>query len=227
MSSPTLSSPRLRMDPLPGGVSGDVSHVTCHDRHLCHFPQQQASGVFFSGGGSSGSGSRRDVTTMGSPSGLRVPSLWSHSSPSGQSSSVLGSGADARGSILASEALVSGLTGTVGGGSSSSAVVSGSAPSAPFSSLSSQPPRSSVDWLSHCERSARTLGFSASVAHQLARSRRSSTHRNYQSKWVTYRNLCHRHGRSVSSPTIPKIADFLLSLRRSLHLSYSSIASYR
>ena len=73
----------------------------------------------------------------------------------------------------------------------------------------------------------RTLGFSASVAHQLARSQRSSARHNYQSKWVTYCNWCHRHGRSVSSPTIPKIADFLLYLRRSLHLSYSSIASYR
>ena len=31
----------------------------------------------------------------------------------------------------------------------------------------------------------------------------------------------------MSSPTIPKVADFLLYLRRSLHLSYSSIASYR
>ena len=30
----------------------------------------------------------------------------------------------------------------------------------------------------------------------------------------------------VPSPTIPKIADFLLYLRSSLHLSYSSIASY-
>ena len=134
--------------------------------------------------------------------------------------------ADARGFILASETLVSGLIGNVGGGSSSSAVTSGSAPSAPFSSLPSQPPRSSVDWLSHCERSARTLGFSASVAHQLARSRRSSTRHNYQSKWVTYRNWCHCHGRSVSSPTIPKVADFILYLRRSLHMSYSSIASY-
>ena len=212
---------------MPGGMSGTVSNVACHDQPVCHLPQQQASSVFLSCGGSSDGGSRRDVTAMGSPSGIRVPSLWCHSSPSGQGSAVSRTGADTSGSVLASEALVSGLTGTVGGSSRSSSILSGSAPSAPFSSLPSQPPRSSVDWLSHCERSARTLGFSASVAHQLARSRRSSTRHNYQSKWVTYRNWCHRRGRSVSSPTIPKIADFLLYLRRSLHLSYSSIASYR
>ena len=54
------------------------------------------------------------------------------------------------------------------------------------------------------------------MARQLTGSRRSSTRRDW----------CHRHGRSVSRPTIPKIADFLLFLRRSLHLSYSFIASY-
>ena len=54
-----------------------------------------------------------------------------------------------------------------------------------------------------------------------------STRLNYQSKWSTYRAWCHSRGHSVSHPSVPKIADFLLYLRRSLHLSYSSIASYR
>ena len=42
-----------------------------------------------------------------------------------------------------------------------------------------------------------------------------------------YRSWCRRHGHSVSQPTVAKVADFLLYLRRSLSLSYSSIASYR
>ena len=50
---------------------------------------------------------------------------------------------------------------------------------------------------------------------------------NYQVKWTVYRSWCHRHGHSVSLPTVAKVADFLLFLRRSLSLSYSSIASYR
>ena len=137
------------------------------------------------------------------------------------------SGANLGGSVLASPSLVSGSLGTLGGDSGSSSVPSRSTPSTPLSLLPSQSSRSSVDWVSHCERSTRSLGFSAPVARQLARSRRSSTRRNYQSKWLTYRAWCHRHGRSVSSPTIPKIADFLLYLRRSLGLSSSSIASYR
>ena len=136
------------------------------------------------------------------------------------------SGAHLGGSVLASPSLVSESLGALGGDSGPSSTPSRSAPSAPLSLLPSQSSRSSVDWVSYCERSTRLLGFSAPVARQLARSRRSSTRRNYQSKWLTYRTLCHRHGRSVSSPTIPKIADFLLYLRRSLGLSYSSIASY-
>ena len=204
------------MDTLPGGVPRTVSQVACYDRPVCHLPQQQASGVLLSGGGSSSGGGGCDVTAVGSSSGGRVSSVWPHSAPSGQGPSVSGSGADSSGSVLASEALVSGPP---GGGTGSSSVPLRSASSATFSSLPSQ--------FSHCERSARPLGNSAPVAHQLARSRRSSARRNYQSKWLTYRAWCHRHGRSVSSPTIPKVADFLLYLRRFLHLSYSSMASYR
>ena len=50
---------------------------------------------------------------------------------------------------------------------------------------------------------------------------------NYQARWLAYRAWCRGQGHSISRPTISKIADFLLYLRRSLHLSYSSIASYR
>ena len=104
---------------------------------------------------------------------------------------------------------------------------SGPAPSAPLPPVSREPPRAGADWISRCQRSARHFGFSAGVARQLAFSGRPSTRLNYQSKWSTYRAWCHSHGHSVSCPTVPKIADFLLYLRRSLHLSYSTIASYR
>ena len=50
---------------------------------------------------------------------------------------------------------------------------------------------------------------------------------NYQAKWTIYREWCRRHGHSVSHPSISKVVDFLLYLRRSLSLSYSSITSYR
>ena len=74
---------------------------------------------------------------------------------------------------------------------------------------------------------ARAFGFTSAVARQLARCRRASTRVNYQAKWSVFRAWCRRHSHSVSRPSIPKIASFLLYLRRSLSLSYSSIASCR
>ena len=98
---------------------------------------------------------------------------------------------------------------------------------ASFPSLSSEPPRASHDWLLYYQRTARHLGFSSRMAHQLTYCRRSSTCLNYQARWLTYRAWCQSQGHSISRPSISKLADFLLYLCRSLHLSYSSIASYR
>ena len=98
--------------------------------------------------------------------------------------------------------------------------------SAPFPPVPPEPPRFGADWVSHCQRSTRHFGFSARVARQLAFSRRPSTRISYQYKWSTFHTWRHSRGHNVSRPSIPKIADFLLYLRRSLHLSYSSIAFY-
>ena len=65
------------------------------------------------------------------------------------------------------------------------------------------------------------------MARQIFLCRQRSTRLNYQAKWAVYRAWCHCHGHSVSRPSVSKFADFLLYLRRSLSLSYFSIASYR
>ena len=49
----------------------------------------------------------------------------------------------------------------------------------------------------------------------------------YQARWATYRTWCRTEGHSISRPTIPKIADFLLYLRRRKSLSVSAISGYR
>ena len=103
----------------------------------------------------------------------------------------------------------------------------GSTQTAPLPLLSPEPSRASADCISYLERSARSFSFSSAVARQLARCRRVSTRVNYQAKWAVYRAWCRRHGHSVSRPSVPKIASFLLYLRCSLSLSFSSIASYR
>ena len=102
----------------------------------------------------------------------------------------------------------------------------GSSQTAPFLPLPPEPPCASVDCVSYLQRSARHAGFSAAVARQLTICRRRSTRVNYQAKWAIYHAWCHCHGHSVSRPMVLKVADFLLYLRRSFSLSYSSIASY-
>ena len=128
---------------------------------------------------------------------------------------------------MATPALVPGPIGTLGRSAGPSSSAQESARSAALPPSSSEPSRAQPDWVSHCQLSARHFGFSAEMARQLALCRRSLTCLNYQSKWNTYRAWCHSHGHSISQPSVSKVADFLLYLRRSLHLSYSSIASYR
>ena len=198
-----------------------------HHRHVRDLPQPSPSGLFFPDGRSTVSGNGRHAPILGQSPSLCVPSIRLHSSGPRQSPTLAEPRDDAHSSFLAPEALVSRSLGAPSGSSCPSVYAEGSTQTAPLPSLSSEPPRATVDWFSYCERSARSLGFSSRVARQLAFCRRSSTLINYQAKWVTYRSWCRAHGHSISCPSVPKIADFLLYLRCSLHLSYSSIASYR
>ena len=121
---------------------------------------------------------------------------------------------------LALAPLFSRPSGASGGCPSVPSSAEGSAQTAPLPSLSPEPPRASSDCISYLERSAHAFGFSSAVARQLARCRRASTRVNYQAKWSVYRAWCRRHGHFVSRPSVPKIASFLLYLRRSLSISF-------
>ena len=69
--------------------------------------------------------------------------------------------------------------------------------------------------------------FSPRVAEQLSLARRKSTNVMYQHKWSVFREWCRKKGVSVSRPTLPKIADFLLDLKRKRKLAVNSIKGYR
>ena len=163
---------------------------------------------------------------MGRPPGICVPFLRLHPQCPRQGSPILEPRGHVGGSILACEAMVSKSLGAPSGCAGPSAHVEGSPQAITLLSFPSEPPRASHDWLSYCQRSARHLGFSLRVARQLTYWPQSSTRLNYQAQWVTYRAWCRSQGHSISRPSISKIADFLLYLRRYFHLSYSSIASY-
>ena len=159
--------------------------------------------------------------------GLRLPSFRSASACSREGQAIQEFGAYLGSSHLASTPLVSRPSGASVGCPSVPSTSEGSTQTAALPSFPPEPPRASSDCVSYIERSARALGFTSAVAHQLAHCRRSSTRVNYQAKWSVYRAWCSHHGHSVSRPTVQKIASFLLYLHRSLSLSYSSIASYR
>ena len=61
--------------------------------------------------------------------------------------------------------------------------------------------------------------MSRAVARQLAQ-------RLYQHLWICYREWCVTNVHTISS-SIPKVADFLLFLRKRKHLAVSSVKGFR
>ena len=222
-----FSDPGLRVDPLYERLPGAVSALAGHRRPLRHLAQPPAPGLLFSNGGSPSGGNRRDAPLLGSTPGLRVSTIRPHSEGPHQGSPVSRRRGDSGGSLLATEVVVPGPLGVPSGSAGPSAYAEGSSQTSALPSFPSEPPRTRSDWLSYCERSAHHFGFSLRVTHQHIFCRCPSTRMNHQAKWATYRSWCRSHGHSISRPSISKVADFLLYLLRSLHLSYSSVASYR
>ena len=205
----SFAGPRVGVDPVFSCLPEPPSPVAGDHRFVRDGVQPPSSG-----------GHGCDDAAVGWSSGLRLSSLRHSPACHREGPAVMGAGAHASGSLLASAPVVLGSSGASGGCSGVPSTSEGSTQTAPLPSLSPEPPRALPDCVSY-------IGFSSSVARQLARCRRSSTRVNYQAKWAVYWSWCSRHGHSVSRPTVPKVASFLLYLRRSLSLSYSSIASYR
>ena len=97
-----------------------------------------------------------------------MPFLHLASSPcTGQGSPLLQSGGDARSSLQASQSMVPGSSGVASGGSIPPSFTEGFTQTTPLPSVSSDPPRSSTNWLSYHKRPEQCPGFSSRVAHQL------------------------------------------------------------
>ena len=73
----------------------------------------------------------------------------------------------------------------------------------------------------------RECGVSNAVSRQLANCHRPSSQRLYQHHWLAYRRWCRSKGHTVSSPSVAKIVDFLLFLRRDRGLSVSAVKGFR
>ena len=129
-------------------------------------------------------------------------------------------------SLLASEGVV--FCARESGGDSSSPPAHTSRPTqiAPLPSSAPEPPRAEPSCMETLQQFARHLGLSWCMAQQLSLCRCKSTRCLYQHRWQCYQAWCFRRGHSVSSPSVPKIANFLMYLRTKKHLSVAAIKGY-
>ena len=135
--------------------------------------------------------------------------------------------ADHHSSLLAPEAMVSGVSRAGSGRSGGSASGQGSFEPASCSSTASGSAKASSSCLETIQRFIRSHGFSRHVAKQAAMARRPSSRAGYQARWAIYWQWCTSEGHSISRPSLSKIADFLFWLRRSKKLSVSTVMGYR
>ena len=218
---------RLGMDTVSGS-GGQASEVLAGEcRSVRHLPQFSSSGLFCPSERPAECGDGRTPASMGRPSSLRFSAVLHGETGPQQVEDLRQHGIDFDRSVLASEGVVPGLAGVLSGTAPSVARAERSSQTAPLSSFSSGAPVATSSCLETIQRFARHEGFSRRVAKQVSFARRSSTRLVYQAKWNKYRRWCREKGHSVSRPTLPKIADFLLFLFKDLNLSVSCVRGYR
>ena len=217
----------IGMDSPSGGVQHGSEEVASCDRSFRHLTFSPLFTIFRSNVGPNGSGNRRDVTAMGRSSGLRLSSFCHDKTSPKQDYDVLEFDSHPDSSVLASKGVVSGSSLSASRTSTSSPRTLGPVEATPRSEVPSEVVHASTSCVETLERFARASGFSSRVARRLGKARRKSSLRAYQSKWSVFRRWCFDKGHSVSRPSIPKVAEFLLWLWSSKGLGLSAIKGYR
>ena len=221
------SGDRVRVDSPSGGGRSLGPQIAGGDRSFCDVTDRQASGVFLTGLRFEGGRDGRSSPALGKPRSLCLSSDRHHKESSCQTEVFEELRVDSHRSVLASEGLVSGPSGTVVRYSHSAAKSKRSSKTAPLPSLSSKSAYASANCMATIKRFAHQAGFSSTVAGQLVFCRRQSTHLNYQARWGTYRKWCRDFGHRSSSPSISKIAEFLTYLFKRKGAALSTIKGYR
>ena len=134
---------------------------------------------------------------------------------------------DSHRSVLASEGMVPGPSGTVIRRSHHTVKSKRYTKTAPLPPLPSKSACASADCMATIKRFARQAGCSSTVAGQLVFCRRLSTRLNYQARWGTYRKWCRDFGHRSSSPSIAKIAEFFTFMFKRKGAALATIKGYR
>ena len=180
------------------------------DRSVCNLTDREASSVFLTGLRFAGGGDGRSSPALGQSPGLCLSSDHHHKESSCQTEVLEELRVDSHRSVLASEGMVPGPSGTVVRCSHHTFKSKRSSKTAPLPPLPSKSAYASADCMVTIKRFARQAGFSSTVAGQLVFCRRQSTRLIYQARWGTYRKWCRDFSHRSSSPSISKIAEFLL-----------------
>ena len=215
------------MDPSPGGSRSAGPQMASGDRSVCNLPDREASSVFLTGLRSAGSGNGFSSPALGRSPSLCFSSDRHHKERSCQTEVLEELRVDSHRSVVASEGLVPGPSGTVVRRSHHTVRSKRSSKTAPLPPIPPKSAYASADCMATIKRFARQAGFSLAVAGQLIFIRRLSTRLNYQARWGTYRKWCRDFGHRSSSPSIAKIADFLTYMFKSKGAALSTIKGYR
>ena len=220
------SGDRVRMDPSSGGSRSPGPQMAGGDRSVCHLPNREASSVFLTGLRFVGSGDRRSSPTLGQSPGLCLSSDSHHKESSCQTEVLEELRVNSHRSVLASEGMVPGPSGTIVRRSHHTVKSKRSTKTAPLPPLPPKSAYASADCMA-TKRFARQAGFSSTVAGQLVFCRRQSTRLKYQARWGTYRKWCRDFGHRSSSPSIAKIAEFFTYMFKRKGAALSTIKGYR
>ena len=221
------SGDRVGMDPSSGGSRSAGPQMASSDRSVCNLPDREAPSVFLTGLRSAGSGNGCSSPALGRSPSLCFSSDRHHKVSSSQTEVLEELRVDSHRSVLASEGMVPGPSGTVVRRSHHTVRSKRSSKTAPLPPIPSKSAYASADCMATIKRFARQAGFSPAVAGQLIFCRRLSTRLNYQARWGTYRKWCRDFGHRSSSPSIAKIADFLTYMFKRKGAALSTIKGYR
>ena len=221
------SNSGFRVDPETVSVSAASEKVAGVNRPVPNLTTSLLLTLFFSVPQSQYSWDRGSSPTMGWVAGVCFSSLCADSCSSVKAPLVLWGPADNHSSLLAPEALVSGVSGAGSRRAGGSASGQGSVEPSSCSSTVSGSVKASSSCLETIQRFIRSRGFSRHVAKQAALVRRPSSSAGYHAKWSIYRRWCTSEGHSIYRPSLSNFADFLFWLRTSDKLSVSAVLGYR
>ena len=211
----------------PKGISSDLSNMALSpNRHVCHISKCQAQSIHFPNPGPKGLGNRCSQRIMGPPERICLQSRCYPPTGSSKTSNLSVSD-DSNRSGLARDGLVLGSCSSVNQAPPETTSVEDTveATTQPVSPQKLRVPKPAR--VASRVKSRQSPRFSASVENRVRAPQRQSSRAVYSARWSLFRTWCEENQVDVSSPSIPRIADFLLYLFESKNLKPATITGYR